>query len=459
LASFRPGHNTDCRQEYLAREAQQQAQREERREGEPRKEQRKHGPLHDGTIARKMDRTQLSAGRLLAICSARVFLFATFMTVAAVIPLITVEWALSATAAGAIVSSFTFCYAASVFGFAWAADHFGAKRMVAVSAIAAAAASAAFGFLARDWWSAVLAYGLVGLAQGGVYTPLVMLLSDEVAPASRGRAMGWLIASTSAGYCISLGVAALGIALGGWQAAFVLSGLLPAVGALVLLASIAPFANRIHPRPAQIRLRDEIVHNRDSRLLIAGYTGHSWELLGMWAWVPAFLAAGFALKGAAASGAAISGAWLSALLHAVGAVSAFTMGRLSDRTGRRPVLVALAAAGAIVSFVIGWLVHAPSAILVPLALAYAFFTLGDSPVLTTAISEAVRPGYLGAVLAWRGFAGFGAGAVAPLAVGLVLDAAAGAGASPAVSWGLGFVALGFGGAIALACALALRPAR
>jgi MFS family permease len=406
-----------------------------------------------------MNPAQLSAGRLLAICSARVFLFATFMTVAAVIPLITIEWALSATAAGAIVASFTFCYAASVFGFAWAADYFGAKRMVVISALAAAAASATFAFLARDWWSALLAYGLVGLMQGGVYTPLVMLLSDEVAPADRGKAMGWLIASTSVGYCASLGAAALGIALGGWQAAFVLSGLLPALGALLLLASIAPFANRIHPRPAQVRLRDEIVRNRESRLLIVGYTGHSWELLGMWAWVPAFLAAGFALKGAAVSGAAISGAWLSALLHGVGAVSAFTMGRLSDRTGRRPVLVALAAAGAMVSFIVGWLVHAPSVILVPLILAYAFVTLGDSPVLTTAISEVVRPGYLGAVLAWRGFAGFGAGAVAPLAVGLVLDAAAGAGASPSVSWGLAFVALGIGGVIALGCALALRPVR
>jgi MFS family permease len=406
-----------------------------------------------------MNPAQLSAGRLLAICSARVFLFATFMTVAAVIPLITIEWALSATAAGAIVASFTFCYAASVFGFAWAADYFGAKRMVVISALAAAAASATFAFLARDWWSALLAYGLVGLMQGGVYTPLVMLLSDEVAPADRGKAMGWLIASTSVGYCASLGAAALGIALGGWQAAFVLSGLLPALGALLLLASIAPFANRIHPRPAQVRLRDEIVRNRESRLLIVGYTGHSWELLGMWTWVPAFLAAGFALKGAAVSGAAISGAWLSALLHGVGAVSAFTMGRLSDRTGRRPVLVALAAAGAMVSFIVGWLVHAPSVILVPLILAYAFVTLGDSPVLTTAISEVVRPGYLGAVLAWRGFAGFGAGAVAPLAVGLVLDAAAGAGASPSVSWGLAFVALGIGGVIALGCALALRPVR
>jgi MFS family permease len=399
----------------------------------------------------------MTAGRLLAICIARVFLFASFMTVAASIPLITVEWRLSAAAAGAIVSSFTLCYALSVFAFAWAADHYGAKRMVLASAAAAAVTSAAFGLLAQGWWSATLLYGLVGLAQGGVYTPLVMLLSDEVAPARRGKAMGWLIASTSAGYATSLGVAGLGIALGGWKAAFVVTGLLPAAGAALLIVALAPFAHRVHARPAEVRLRDELVHNRESRLLIAGYTGHSWELVGMWAWIPAFLAAGFALKGAAATGATVSGAYLAGMLHVVGAVAAFTMGRLSDRTGRRPILVALAAAGAVGSFVLGWLIHAPSIVLVPLALAYAFVTLGDSPVLTTAISEAVRPGYLGAVLAWRGFAGFGAGAVAPLAVGLVLDATRGA--SAAVSWGLAFITLGLGGVVALACAASLRRTR
>jgi MFS family permease len=398
----------------------------------------------------------LSEGRLLAICTARVFLFATFMTVAATIPLIITEWALTAAAAGAIVSSFTIGYAVSVFVFAWAADHYGAKRMVFVSALAAAATSLAFGLFARGWGTAMVLYGLVGLAQGGVYTPLIMVLSDEIEPARRGNAMGWLIASTSVGYATSLAVAAIGIALGGWQAAFVLTGLLPALGAAMLIVALLPLANRVHPRLPEIRPADELVRNRESRLLIGGYTAHSWELLGMWAWVPAFLAAALSLKGMATAGATISGAYLSGIMHLFGATAAFTMGRLSDRTGRRPVLVALAAAGAVVSFVIGWLIHAPAAVLIPLALAYAFFCLGDSPVLTTAISETVRPGYLGAVLAWRGLLGFGAGAVAPLGVGLVLDVAGAARAGPVISWGLGFATLGVGGAIALACALALR---
>jgi MFS family permease len=399
----------------------------------------------------------LSERRMVAICMARVFLFATFMTVAATIPLIMAEWSLSAAAAGAIVSSFTIGYAASLFVFAWLADYCGAKRMVCVSAIAAAVTSLAFGLLARDWWLAMVLYGLVGLAQGGVYTPLIMVLSDEVGPARRGSAMGWLIASTSIGYAASLIVAGLGIALGGWQAAFILTGILPVVGAAILIAALGPLPNRIHPRPRETRLADELLRNKDGRLLIAGYVAHSWELLGMWAWIPAFLAASLALRGMEVTGATVFGAYLSAALHLFGATAAFTMGRLSDRTGRRPVLLALAGAGAITSFVIGWLIHAPPVVLVPLALAYAFVCLGDSPVLTTAISEAVRPGYLGAVLAWRALAGFGAGAIAPLGVGLVIDAAATADAGPAIAWGVGFATLGLGGLVALACSAALRP--
>jgi MFS family permease len=180
-------------------------------------------------------------------------------------------------------------------------------------------------------------------------------------------------------------------------------------------------------------------------------------VVGMWAWIPAFLAAGFALKGAGAAGAAASGAWLGGAMHLFGALAAFIMGGLSDRLGRRPVLVTLAAAGALVSFTLGWLVHAPSLVIVALAFAYAFVTLGDSPVLTTAISEVVRPAYLGAVLAWRGLAGFGAGAIAPLAVGFILDETRIHG--PAASWGLGFATLGLGGAAALGCALLLRKHR
>lgn len=412
-----------------------------------------------------MTSAPLSARRILVICLARVFLFATFMTVAATLPLIMADWGISATAAGAIISSFTIGYALSLFLFAWAADYFGAKRMVVVSALAAATASLLFGLFAADLYSALVLYGLVGLTQGGVYTPLIMVLSDEVQSQRRGQVMGQLIASTSLGYTVSLLAAGLGIALGGWSAAFWLSGLLPILGALILITALHPVANRIHPRPSpRSSPSNQLLpspQRRENRLLIGGYIAHSWELLGMWAWVPAFLAAALALHGMEAAGATVSGAYISGVLHLFGAIAALTMGRLSDHSGRRPVLIAVAAAGALLSFSIGWLIHAPLILLLPLVLAYTFVCIGDSPVLTTALSETVPPGQFGTVLAWRSLAGFGAGAVAPLGVGWVLDMAQVAHAPPAVSWGLGFAALGLGGAIALLCALALprRPRR
>lgn len=406
--------------------------------------------------AATLDRSPaLTPSRIVGLCVARIFLFATFMTVAASIPLLTIEWGLSAAAAGAIVTSFTICYAVSLFIFAWATDHYGAKRMAIVSAILAAATSLLFGLVARDWWSAFLLYGLVGLAQGGIYTPLIVLFADEAPANARGNAMGWLIGSTSAGYATSLGVVGLGIAIGGWRMGFILSSLLPIIGAVLLIAFLRPIENRVHDRHVELRVRDQLLHNREAGLLVAGYTAHSWELLGMWAWIPAFLAASFTLAGTAALSATVSGAYLSGFLHLFGAVAAFTMGRLSDRAGRKPVLVGLASAATVLSFLIGWLVSAPPALLIPVALAYAFFCLGDSPVLSTAVSEAVRPGYLGAVLAWRSLLGFGAGAIAPIAFGAVIDATNAPGSTPTL-WGPAFVMLGIGGAIATICALALK---
>ena len=75
--------------------------------------------------------------------------------------------------------------------------------------------------------------------------------------------------------------------------------------------------------------------------LIFGYTFHSWELLGMWAWTPAFIAAVFAATGAGMIRAVELAGYLSAAFHLTGLVASSSMGRLSDRLGRRVVLFAL----------------------------------------------------------------------------------------------------------------------
>jgi MFS family permease len=106
------------------------------------------------------------------------------------------------------------------------------------------------------------------------------------------------------------------------------------------------------------------------------------------------------------------------------------------------------------SFLFGWLIGWPLALIFAVGAVYAFTALGDSPVLSTAVTEAVSPSYLGSALALRSLLGFGAGAIAPLAFGAVLKATNATGVSPTM-WGWAFVTLGLGGLGATLCALGL----
>ena len=52
---------------------------------------------------------------------------------------------------------------------------------------------------------------------------------------------------------------------------------------------------------------------------------------------------------------------------------------------------------------------------------YAFSAIGDSPVLSTGLTENIDASYMGAAFAFRSFVGFGAGAVSPVVFGIILD--------------------------------------
>lgn len=398
------------------------------------------------------------AGRdpfVLAVCLARVFLFAIFMAVAATVPIIMPAWGIGAAQAGSIVTSFTVFYAVSLFVTSWIADHFGAKRVALGSCWLAAAAAATFGLFARDYASALILYGLAGLMQGGVYTPIIMLFAERYSPRRRGNAVGWLIGSTSIGYAVSLATAGIGLALGSWQAAFLLTGLLPTLGAILLTAVLWRVPNTIHERGETLSLKSAFYENPDARRLVAGYTAHSWELLGMWAWIPAFVAANLSFNGwSVLAGAGLS-AYVAAAGHISGAAASLSMGAASDRLGRKAVLLSVAGACAVISFCIGWIVALPTLIVAPLVLVYAYLAIGDSAVLSTALTETVSPAYLGSALAIRSLCGFMAGALAPLAFGAILDLV-GNGAAGSLAWGLGFAALGVGGVIAAGFALRLK---
>ena len=392
---------------------------------------------------------------LILIFFARIAMYANFMVYAGCLPILLNKWDMSATQAGSISSAFMVGYAASLFAFSWLSDHFGAKRLFILSAVLSSSSALIFGLFAHSYLTGLVLYTFVATTQGGLYTPAIMIFSDRYDSSRRGAAVGYLIASTSVGYAFSLAVTGLCLTWGGYRTAFIVTGCLPLVGLILSWYALRTTPNNIHPRIERIRVATILQRNRNARLLIAGYSFHAWELLGMWSWTPAFFAASLAISGNSFGETAQFGAYLVASMHLIGALASASMGRLADQLGRRVVLIQVAASGACVSLVIGWLITWPLALLVFLGLVYYFSAIGDSPVLSTALTEAVEPSYLGSILAVRSLLGFGAGGIAPIMFGAMLDLTNPPDTAPE-TWGWAFMVLGFGGLTATLCAIFYR---
>jgi len=383
---------------------------------------------------------------LAGICAARLGSSSAFMSYAAVLPLLQAEWEMSATAAGSISSAYQFGYAASLVVLSALADRIGARRIFVWSAGATALTTALIPLLARSYSSGIVLFTLVALVNGGTYTPGIMLLADRFPPERRGNAIGWFLAAASLGYAVSLALTGLLVRVAGWRGAFWALTLGPLMATVVSAWTLRGGRERaVASGLGGLSLAEGFFKNRAALLMMTGYTFHSWEVLGMWAWTPAFLTAALALRGRELVSATGLGASLSAIFHVMGLVATSTGGWLSDRWGRTAVILAMLTISGLCSFSFGWLVAAPLFVLLVVGIVYAFSAIGDSPVFSTGFTEVVDTRILGSALAVRSLAGFGAGALASLAFGRILDLTNPAGSAPRYPvWGWAFGVLGVG---------------
>jgi len=389
---------------------------------------------------------------LYAICLSRVGAYMVYIAYAATLPVLQREWQLSGTAAGSISSAFQIAYAISLMGCSALADRVGARRVFQIGTIASAIAAIAFAAFARDYWTGFGLYTLLALALGGTYTTGILLVAENVPTERRGRAMGAYLAGHSLGLALALLVAGAAIPRGGYVLTFWLLASGPVAGGIVAWLAMRSTTNVVTARDGGQRFVGEVLKNRPAIFVITGYTLHSWELLGMWAWTPAFLAACFVAAGSELTRGAGLGAYMTSLFHLTGMAASLLAGQLADRFGRTPVILAMAAVSASCSFAFGWLIGTSLVVVIGVGLLYGFAALGDSPIYSTAITEVVAPAYRGAALALRSLLGYGAGAVAPLLFGAILDWY---GLDRAGAWGWAFVSLGIAGAGAVASAMLL----
>jgi MFS family permease len=357
---------------------------------------------------------------------------------------------MSASQAGSIQTAFNLSNALALLVAAWLSDTYGAKRVYLTCTWAGAAALAAFAWVARSPESALIGIVFVGLTQGGSYAPALMLAAELSPPAARGRAMGQMLAAGSLGYLVSVSLALWATQTYGVAVGFSLCATGVFAGAVLGHVSLfgasfrLPNGNAIRAAIPK-RSRPRATLNAGAICLLVGYVAHCWELLGNYAWTPSLLAAAVAPVHLDTLSQALL---IGAVVHFSGMLSTIAFGVLSDRWDRAQVLVAVGAAGAACSILMGCSMQWGPMWTVPIAAIGSFFILGDSGVLSAAMTDAVAPHRLGRVMGVRSVLGFGAGALAPTTFGATLDATH--------QWSYAYGTLAVGGVVACVAALCLR---
>jgi MFS family permease len=404
--------------------------------------------------------TQSDSAWLTGICLSRILFAFIFTAYSAALPLLKTDWNMPASRAGLVQSAWHAGYLISLFAIGFIADRYGAKKTFLAGGVLAGFSALMFAFFAEGFLSALFFYGFTGLCSGASYTPGLTLIAERFAPHERGRAMGWFLAAASLGYGASLLLSGILMPHVGWQGSFIATACGPLFAMLISFWTLRATPNVIHPHGNQLTgilaLR-AVWQNRPAMLLIWAYVFHAWELLGLWAWLPAYIAASIVQKGAMTMEAAGFGALFTALTYITSMSGSIYGGALSDRWGRTGTILLGACMSLMCSFMFGWMMALPLWLLVTVAAIYNMTAIADSSVYSTALTELVPPHYLGAAYALRSLLGFSAGIMSPWVFGLVIDWARGEPlSSETMAWGLAWTALGVGAAFGPLMTVMLR---
>jgi MFS family permease len=245
---------------------------------------------------------------------------------------------------------------------------------------------------------------MTGFFLAGVYPPAMKMISTWFRQA-RGLAIGTVVGALTVGKATPYLFKAFpqvgleGVVLGATGGAV--------LGALLVLVLYRDGPFPFSRKPFSWGLVSRVVAHRQTRLAIAGYLGHMWELYAMWTWVPAFLLASVQVSRGGGGGPS---QWMVEVISfgaiAAGGAGCVWGGWLADRIGReRLANLAMAVSGGcslIVGLFFGWTLW----ILAPLTWVWGFFVVADSAQFSAIVTEVAPSEAVGTALTLQTSLGF-----------------------------------------------------
>lgn len=320
------------------------------------------------------------------------------------------------------------------------ADLFDPRRVLAISAVGAAACNTALIFAPLGGDFAVAARFMTGAFLAGVY-PVGMKIAVGWGTSDRGFLVGLLIGALTFGKATPFLAAFIGGA--DWRLAIAVTSLLAAAGGVIALAAgLGPFHARAPKfEPGAIRLAWT---DRSIRRAYAGYLGHMWELFAMWPWIGVAAAASYAVSVEQTSAESL-GKLTAFLAIGVGGFACIAAGRLADRIGKAEVTVIALSASGLAAVLTAMTFGGPIWLTLLLVVVWGFFVIPDSAQFSAIVADHAPPHLVGSLLTFQTALGFG------LTIAIVQLTPL---AADAVGWPLVLAAMAIGPAIGV---LAMLP--
>jgi MFS family permease len=323
---------------------------------------------------------------------------------AAVLPDMARETKLSSVAMALLTSSVQagFVAGALALSISGLPDRVDPRRLFAVSAVAAALASAALLVVPVGGAAAIALRALAGALLAGVY-PVGMKIAAGWGTKDRGFLIGLLVGA------LTVGAAAPHLAAftGGtnWRAAvLVTSAVAAAGGVLILFAGLGPHharAGRFDPRAIGLAWSEKRI-----RLAYAGYLGHMWELYAMWAWVGVAAASSYSVHLPTDRAEAL--AKLTAFLTiALGGVACLGAGWLADRIGKAEVTILAMAGSGTAALLTALAFGGPVWLVFLLIVVWGIAIIPDSAQFSALVADAAPADKAGSLLTFQTALGFG----------------------------------------------------
>ncbi len=259
-------------------------------------------------------------------------------------PFVLPDLGLSNTQVGLLASALSFSWACAAFGIGVVSDKTGSRKALLVIATVAFSVCSFLSGLAGSFATLLAARLLMGVAEGGVMPISQALIAAEVRPERRGLAMGVtqnfgsnLLGSFAAPVLLTAFASSAG-----WRHAFFLAGAPGLVAALLIWRYVREQPAAANPLVAPtekltfgaaLAERNVLICACLSVLLVS-------YLVICWAFMPLYLTQvrGYDPKTAG---------WLMGALGVSATIGAFLISGLSDRYGRRPLMIAMPLLGVI----------------------------------------------------------------------------------------------------------------